>query len=419
MSRSTRSRWAPESISAAMRSASRPSSRPTSSIVSRESCGWARKRASWYSQNSALGAPPPRWPRPPAAPAGDARGSAGDGRRRRGGRRAARARGAAPTGRRGKRGTGSRRTSPAPAAGQLATEMVALVERGSKRVVHSAGCYASHEPHRVDPGPDAGGDAAGAASPTSARCRRRSCSSLGGLAIAFLPGLPTDRARPRHDLPRLPAAPGLLRRLAHLAAGAAHGDAAAGLLAVGLVFLTAAVVAVVAHATVPGLGWAEAAVLGAILAPTDAVAAIAVFRRIGGPERVRLLVEGESMINDGTALVLYSIALGVATGGAFSLGDAALEFVAVSARRHRRRARRRLPLDPRDPPPGRHQPGRRPHRADRLRRLHRGRGARRLRHPRRRRRRPLRRLPGAARASTPTPGSARSPSGTSSSSPSR
>jgi Na+/H+ antiporter len=103
------------------------------------------------------------------------------------------------------------------------------------------------------------------------------------------------------------------------------------LLSVGLVFLTAGVVALVAHALVPGLGWAEAAVLGAVLAPTDAVAATAVFRRIGGPERVRLLVEGESMINDGTALVIYRIAVGVATGGAFSFGEAALEFIAVSA----------------------------------------------------------------------------------------
>jgi CPA1 family monovalent cation:H+ antiporter len=153
---------------------------------------------------------------------------------------------------------------------------------------------------------------------------------VGGLAIAFVPGLPTVELDPDAIflifLPPLVFSAGwrtsprelrtVMRPLA--------------LLAVGLVFLTAAVVAVVAHATVPGLGWAEAAVLGAILAPTDAVAAIAIFRRIGGPERVRLLVEGESMINDGTALVLYSIALGVATGGAFSLGDAALEFVAVS-----------------------------------------------------------------------------------------
>jgi CPA1 family monovalent cation:H+ antiporter len=153
---------------------------------------------------------------------------------------------------------------------------------------------------------------------------------VGGLAIAFVPGLPTVELDPDAIflvfLPPLVFSAGwrtsprelrtVMRPLA--------------LLAVGLVFLTGAVVAVVAHATVPGLGWAEAAVLGAILAPTDAVAAIAIFRRIGGPERVRLLVEGESMINDGTALVLYSIALGVATGGAFSFGDAALEFVAVS-----------------------------------------------------------------------------------------
>ncbi len=153
---------------------------------------------------------------------------------------------------------------------------------------------------------------------------------VGGLGIAFVPGLPTVDLDPDAIflvfLPPLVFSAGwrtsprelrtVMRPLA--------------LLAVGLVFLTAAVVAVVAHATVPGLGWAEAAVLGAVLAPTDAVAAIAIFRRIGGPERVRLLVEGESMINDGTALVLYSIALGVATGGAFSLGDAALEYVAVS-----------------------------------------------------------------------------------------
>jgi Na+/H+ antiporter len=153
---------------------------------------------------------------------------------------------------------------------------------------------------------------------------------LGGLAIAFVPGLPTIELDP--DVIFLLFLPPLVfsagwrtspRELRTVMRPLA-------MLAVGLVFLTAGVVAVVAHALVPGLGWAEAAVLGAILAPTDAVAAIAVFRRVGGPERVRLLVEGESMINDGTALVLYSIAVGVATGGAFSLSSATLEFVAVS-----------------------------------------------------------------------------------------
>ncbi len=154
---------------------------------------------------------------------------------------------------------------------------------------------------------------------------------LGGLAIALIPPLPDVELAPDTVflvfLPPLVYAAGwrtspqelraLMRPLA--------------LMSVGLVFLTAAVIAVVSHALVPELSWAEAAVLGAVLAPTDAVAATAIFRRIGAPERVRLLVEGESMINDGTALVLYRIALGVATGGAFSLGDAALEYLVVSA----------------------------------------------------------------------------------------
>ncbi|HEX5929519.1 MAG TPA: Na+/H+ antiporter [Solirubrobacterales bacterium] len=153
---------------------------------------------------------------------------------------------------------------------------------------------------------------------------------LGGLAIAFVPGLPEVELDPDTIflvfLPPLVFSAGwrtsprelrtVLRPL--------------GLLAVALVFVTAGVVAVVAHALVPELGWAEAAVLGAILAPTDAVAAIAVFRRLGGPERLRLLVEGESMINDATALVLFRIAVGVAAGGAFALGDAALEYVLIS-----------------------------------------------------------------------------------------
>ena len=153
---------------------------------------------------------------------------------------------------------------------------------------------------------------------------------VGGLAIAFVPGLPTIELDPDTIflvfLPPLVFSAGWRTSPRELRTVTRP----LGLLAIGLVFLTAAVVAVVAHALVPELSWAEAAILGAILAPTDAVAPISIFRRLHAPDRVRLLVEGESMINDGTALVLYSIALGVATGGAFSLGDAALEFVAIS-----------------------------------------------------------------------------------------
>ena len=154
---------------------------------------------------------------------------------------------------------------------------------------------------------------------------------VGGLAIAFIPGLPEVELEPDTIflvfLPPLVYAAGWRTSPQELRAVTRP----LALLSVGLVFVTAGVVAVVAHALVPGFGWAEAAVLGAILAPTDTVAATSIFRRLGAPERVRLLVEGESMINDGTALVLYRIAIGVATGGAFALADSALEFVGVAA----------------------------------------------------------------------------------------
>jgi Na+/H+ antiporter len=154
---------------------------------------------------------------------------------------------------------------------------------------------------------------------------------VGGLAIAFLPGLPSVELDPDTIflvfLPPLVYAAGWRTSPQELRAVMRP----LALLAIVLVFIAAAAVAVVAHALVPGMSWAEAAILGAVLAPTDAVAATSIFRRLGAPERVRLLVEGESMINDGTALVLYRIAVGVATGSAFSFGDAALEFVGVAA----------------------------------------------------------------------------------------
>jgi monovalent cation/hydrogen antiporter len=153
---------------------------------------------------------------------------------------------------------------------------------------------------------------------------------LGGLAIALTPGLPEVELDP--DVVFLVFLPPLVYaagwRTSPLELRALMRPLA--LLSVGLVFLTAAAVAIVAHALVPELGWAEAAVLGAVLAPTDAISATSIFRRLGAPERVRLLVEGESMINDGTALVLYRIAIGVATGSAFSFGGAVLEFVGIS-----------------------------------------------------------------------------------------
>ena len=102
------------------------------------------------------------------------------------------------------------------------------------------------------------------------------------------------------------------------------------LMAVGLVIATACAVAVVAHALIDGLPWAAAFALGAIVAPTDPLAAIEVGRRVGLPRRLATILEGESLINDGTALVIYRVAV-VAVGGTFSLADAGARFVLGAA----------------------------------------------------------------------------------------
>src|SRR5205085_4092881 len=91
------------------------------------------------------------------------------------------------------------------------------------------------------------------------------------------------------------------------------------LLATGLVAATMAAVAVAAHEAA-GLGWAPAFVLGAVVAPTDPIAASSIARRLGVPRRVVTIVEGESLVNDATALVLYRAAVVAAVAGTFSFG---------------------------------------------------------------------------------------------------
>ena len=86
-------------------------------------------------------------------------------------------------------------------------------------------------------------------------------------------------------------------------------------------------VAVVAHAVVDGMPWAAAFTLGAIVSPTDPIAASTIARRLGVGRRVVSIVEGESLINDGTALVAYKFAVAAVVTGAFSLAEASLEFV--------------------------------------------------------------------------------------------
>ena len=88
------------------------------------------------------------------------------------------------------------------------------------------------------------------------------------------------------------------------------------------VAVTVAAVAVVARLLVPGMPWAVAIVLGAIVSPPDASAATAVLRQLSPPHRVMVILEGESLLNDAGALLIYRVALAAVTGGAFSLWSA-------------------------------------------------------------------------------------------------
>jgi monovalent cation/hydrogen antiporter len=99
------------------------------------------------------------------------------------------------------------------------------------------------------------------------------------------------------------------------------------LLAVGLVLVTICAVAVVAHTLVGGLPWAAAFALGAIVSPTDPLAATAIARRLGVPRRLVTVLEGESLVNDATALVAYRLAVAAVVAGSFTLWAAGLRFV--------------------------------------------------------------------------------------------
>ncbi|MFH7002718.1 Na+/H+ antiporter [Flavobacterium bizetiae] len=100
-----------------------------------------------------------------------------------------------------------------------------------------------------------------------------------------------------------------------------------GTLAVSLVFLTAAGIAVVAYYIIPGMTWPLAFVLGAILSATDAVAAISVTKGLKLSHKTLTILEGESLINDASALVAYRFAVAAVMGSSFIIWKATLEFI--------------------------------------------------------------------------------------------
>jgi Na+/H+ antiporter len=151
---------------------------------------------------------------------------------------------------------------------------------------------------------------------------------LGGLAIGFVPGLPALEIPP--GVIFLVFLPPLLNYAAFFSSPRelrAHLRPIA-FLAIGLVLLTMVAVALVAHLLI-GMPWGVSFVLGAILAPTDPVTAQAVFGRLGVPGRVGTIIEGESLVNDGTGLVAYRIAVAAVVTGAFSIWEAGLDFLLV------------------------------------------------------------------------------------------
>src|SRR6266404_4747609 len=102
-------------------------------------------------------------------------------------------------------------------------------------------------------------------------------------------------------------------------------------LAIGLVLFTMLVVACITHWLIPEIPWAAAFALGAIVSPPDAIAATSVVRRLPVPHRIVAILEGESLVNDATALVALQFAVAALMTGQFSLGQASLRFIWAAA----------------------------------------------------------------------------------------
>jgi monovalent cation/hydrogen antiporter len=150
---------------------------------------------------------------------------------------------------------------------------------------------------------------------------------LGGLVLGFVPGMPPVELPPELVLvvflPPLLYWAGFFSSPRDLRAEARP----ISLAAVGLVLATMVAVAAAAHAVVDGMSWPAAFALGAIVSPTDPLAATAIGRRLGVPRRLITVLEGESLVNDATALVAYRVAVAAAVSGSFVAWQAGLRFV--------------------------------------------------------------------------------------------
>lgn len=155
--------------------------------------------------------------------------------------------------------------------------------------------------------------------------------AVGGVLLAFVPGAPAFSVPPELAL-ALFVAPVLLDAAydASLRDLRDNWAPVTGLV-VFAVGLTTAAVAGVAHMLIPTMPWAGAIALGAIVAPPDAVAATAVLRQLRPPHRLLTILEGESLLNDATALLIYRLAVGAVADNGFSFASVAPTFLLAVA----------------------------------------------------------------------------------------
>ncbi len=153
---------------------------------------------------------------------------------------------------------------------------------------------------------------------------------VAGLGLGLVPGLPRVDLDP--DLVFLLFLPPILFSAAFFTSVREFraNVRPIGLLAIGLVLATTGVVALVVHGVEPKIGWAAAFAMGAIVSPPDAIAATAIAQRLGLPRRLVTIIEGESLVNDATALVAYRLAVVAVVTGAFSFDTAILSFFYVA-----------------------------------------------------------------------------------------
>src|SRR3989449_5034273 len=153
---------------------------------------------------------------------------------------------------------------------------------------------------------------------------------IGGLLLGLVPGIPRIEIEP--DLIFLLVLPPLLYIAAYFTP-VRNLRANLGIissLAIGLVIATALAVAVVARALIPGITWPVALALGAIVAPPDEIAATAIAARLAVPRWIVTILEGESLLNDATALTIYSIAIAAAVGGSFKASTGLATFAGAT-----------------------------------------------------------------------------------------